>query len=143
MDDQLTINIDQASKQIEAILQQVRASSPATSPVRSAIFQKMRQSATVNSRWHIAWPHWPPGLRAKAIAALQKITRRLLQWYIDPIVEQQNQFNQTVINAVQLLADDIATLQISCYPATTVQQAQIDQIQRQLDALSEQMQSKD
>lgn len=139
MDSQLTHDIIQANKQIETILQRVRASSLAASPVRVAVFQQMRQSAAINAHWHIAWPHWPPGIRAKITAALQKITRRLLQWYIDPIVEQQNRFNQTVVNAVQLLADDVAALQISCQTPSPLQQTQIDQIQQQLDALARQI----
>ncbi len=143
MNEQLSIRIAQSEAQIESILQRVRASNLTASPVRTAVFQQMRQTATVNAHWHIAWPHWPPGVRAKITAILQKITRRLLQWYIDPIVEQQNQFNQTVVNALQLLADDIAALQISCQSPADTQQTQIDQIQRQLDTPSTKMQNKD
>ncbi len=143
MDKQLTANITQAGGQIESILQQVRVSSTAASPVRAAIFRHMHQAATVNSHRHIAWPHWPPGICAKVRAALQKITRRLLQWYIDPIIKQQNQFNQTVVNALQLLADDIAALQISCQSPSDAQRVEITQMQQQLDALSRQVQDKD
>jgi len=32
----------------------------------------------------IAWPQWPPGIRAKVAAALQKLARRSLRWYINP-----------------------------------------------------------
>ena len=143
MENELTASITQTGKQIESILQKVRETSHASSPVRTAIFRRMQQTATINSHWHIAWPHWPPGIRAKVTAASQKIIRRLLQWYIDPIVEQQNQFNQTVVNALQLLADDLAALQTLCQSPSEVQQAKIDRLQRQINTLSRQIQDKD
>ncbi len=139
----LTADIAQAGAQIEAILQQTRNSSPAASPVRAAVFQQVRHTATIESHWHIAWPAWPPGIRAKIAAALQKITRRLLQWYIDPIVEQQNRFNQTVVNALQLLADDLAALHISGQSPAEARQADIDRLQGQVDALSAQLRDED
>lgn len=58
-------------------------------------------SAVVNPHLPIAWPHWPPGLLPKLKALLQKVTRRLLAWYINPIVAQQNAFNHSVLRALQ------------------------------------------
>jgi hypothetical protein len=58
-------------------------------------------SAYVNPHQPIAWPHWPPGLVPKLLAALQKVTRRLLAWYINPIVQQQNTYNHNVLRALQ------------------------------------------
>lgn len=139
MTEQLSTSIARAGEQIEAILKRARAASPAASPVRAAIFRQVRQAAAINSHWHIAWPTWPPGIRAKVVAALQKIIRRLLQWYIDPIVEQQNRFNQTVVNALQLLADDVAALQVADQSAS----AEIKRLQQQINALAAQLQPKD
>lgn len=59
------------------------------------------QTAAVNPHLPIAWPHWPPGVLPKARAALQKLTRRLLAWYINPIVAQQNTHNFHLLQALQ------------------------------------------
>ena len=37
----------------------------------------------------------------RAIGLLQKITRRLLRWYINPIVEQQNMYNDAVMRTMR------------------------------------------
>ena len=58
-------------------------------------------TAVVNPHLPIAWPHWPPGVVPKGKALLQKVTRRLLAWYINPIVAQQNAFNHSVLRALQ------------------------------------------
>jgi hypothetical protein len=50
----------------------------------------------VNSHLPIGWPDMPPGLLPKLRAYAQKITRRLLRWYINPLVDQQNLFNDAV-----------------------------------------------
>jgi GT2 family glycosyltransferase len=59
----------------------------------------------------IAWPEWPPGLWAKFKALSQKLTRRLLRWYIDPIVEQQNEINAALLYTLESLAQEVALLQ--------------------------------
>ena len=55
--------------------------------------------------------HWPiqgVGLGGRIVAALQKVTRRLLRWYINPIVEQQNAFNDATLRALRLMVDVFA-----------------------------------
>ena len=72
--------------------------------VPSQFSESVRQvelTAVVNPHLPIAWPHWPPGLFPKVRALLQKVTRRLLAWYINPIVAQQNAFNHSVLRALQ------------------------------------------
>jgi hypothetical protein len=59
----------------------------------------------------IAWPHWPPGIRSKIVALFQKVTRRLLSWYIRPIVEQQNAINANLLSALETLAQEVILLQ--------------------------------
>ncbi|MBM4412159.1 MAG: hypothetical protein FJ040_01740 [Chloroflexi bacterium] len=52
--------------------------------------------------------HWPiegNGIIGRVVALLQKVTRRLLRWYINPIVEQQNSYNDAVLRALRLLVD--------------------------------------
>lgn len=70
-----------------------------------------RLQAHVEAHWPIAWPEWPPGLWPKIVAAGQKIVRRLLRWYINPIVDQQNAINATYLQALEALAEEVAILQ--------------------------------
>jgi len=58
----------------------------------------------------IAWPHWPPGTWPKFVALYRKIVRRLLSWYINPIVEQQNEVNAALLYAAETLAQEVASL---------------------------------
>ena len=52
--------------------------------------------------------HWPlegHTLRGRVATFVQRIVRRGLQWYILPIVQQQNAYNAAVARALQLLLD--------------------------------------
>ncbi len=60
----------------------------------------------VNPRQPIAWPDWPKGLLPKVVALVQKVVRRLLGWYIDPIVDEQNQFNAAATMALGALVQE-------------------------------------
>lgn len=64
----------------------------------------------VNPHLPIAWPEWPPGTWPKVVAAVQKVTRRLLRWYIDPLVEQQNEINASLLQSLQLLSQEVLLL---------------------------------
>jgi GT2 family glycosyltransferase len=58
----------------------------------------------------IAWPEWPPGVWPKIRAVFQKLTRRLLRWYINPLVHQQNEINAVLLHAVESLAEEVTFL---------------------------------
>jgi hypothetical protein len=50
--------------------------------------------------------HWPltwRTLRQRIEVFVQRVIRRALRWYIAPIVEQQNAYNNAVARALQLL----------------------------------------
>lgn len=114
MTDNLSQNIQQAADAIEQTRQRVLAQQAtlfANEPGKRPSIRNMEQTVWINSQQPIAWPNWPPGLVAKLKAALQKVVRRALQWYIDPIVQQQNQFNQATLQAVATLAQEVAALQ--------------------------------
>jgi SAM-dependent methyltransferase len=64
------------------------------------LFQ-VREKQVVNPHLPIGWPVMPRGLRARLVAYVQKIVRRLLRWYINPLVAQQNEYN---LAATDLLA---------------------------------------
>jgi hypothetical protein len=73
---------------------------PTSEQARPTFIDQVHATARVNPHWPIAWPTWPPGLWPKVEALLQKVVRRLLRWYINPIVEQQNRFNSALVRAV-------------------------------------------
>jgi hypothetical protein len=55
----------------------------------------------VSHHWPLTW-HTP---RQRVEVFVQRLIRRALRWYIAPIVEQQNAYNNAVARAMQLLVD--------------------------------------
>ena len=80
-------------------------------PATLATMDRVHVLANVNAHVPIAWPSWPRGVVPKAAALAQKVTRRLLRWYINPMVQQQNQFNAAVAQALETLWQEVAWLQ--------------------------------
>ena len=68
---------------------------------------RVREVQWVNPHLPIGWPVMPKGLWPKVRAYAQKITRRLLRWYINPLVEQQNDFNRAVADALDELVTSV------------------------------------
>lgn len=57
--------------------------------------------------------HWPlegRSLYERGWALLNKVVRRYLRWYINPIVEQQNAYNDASARAIRLLIAQNAEL---------------------------------
>lgn len=59
------------------------------------------------------------GLLGRFVTLAQKITRRLLRWYINPIVEQQNMYNDAVMRTIQALVDAYHTRITTTVPPTS------------------------
>jgi O-antigen chain-terminating methyltransferase len=102
---------DQADAELQDIVQDLQEairqhretlSKPGTLGSASALSQ-IHRLRWVNSHLPIGWPVMPKGIVPKLIAYAQKITRRLLRWYINPIVDQQNAFNAAVADALENL----------------------------------------
>ena len=63
--------------------------------------------------YRVVSAHWPligKTLPQRALALVNKLVRRYLRWYINPIVEQQNAYNEAVARALRLLADTYTDL---------------------------------
>lgn len=60
-----------------------------------------RQTKWVNPHLPIGWPEMPPGIIPKIVAVTKKVVRRLLRWYINPIIEQQNEYNAAVFDTLE------------------------------------------
>jgi hypothetical protein len=80
---------------------------------RRSALKQVHATAWVNSHLPVAWPVWPKGLWPKLSALAQKTIRRLLRWYINPIVEQQNRFNTAVVQALDEMQQAVSCLEQS------------------------------
>jgi hypothetical protein len=94
----------------QEISEQCQEEALAVTISRAAAMEQVRATSWVNPRRPIAWPDWPKGLLARLAALAQKLVRRALSWYIEPLVEDQNRFNQAVVAALEALAQENALL---------------------------------
>jgi hypothetical protein len=79
----------------------------------SPLERDVRRSLDEIELHRVVSAHWPligKTVPQRAVALLNKLVRRYLRWYINPIVEQQNAYNDTVARALRLLADAYADL---------------------------------
>jgi hypothetical protein len=60
--------------------------------------EEAAQLATVTAHWGIATDI---PIITRAVVFTRRSMRLLLRWYINPIVEQQNAYNQSVLNALR------------------------------------------
>jgi hypothetical protein len=80
--------------------------------------------------------HWPLEARGplgRPLVLAQKVVRRGLAWYINPIVEQQNRYNEAVARALRALAD--AYRDVSPAPADAPPPPPADTVPRDAAAL--------
>jgi predicted nucleic acid-binding protein len=74
----------------------------------SPLERDLQRSLDEIELYRVVSAHWPllgKTLPQRAVALLNKLVRRYLRWYINPIVEQQNAYNDAVARALRLLAD--------------------------------------
>ena len=82
------------------------ADDAALSELQAAI-QDVNINAKVNSHLPLLWEDMVIG---RLRSFVQRVVRRLLRWYINPIVDQQNMYNAAVAKAITLLAAENARL---------------------------------
>jgi hypothetical protein len=146
---QLVENIASAAQTLQHIIQETRQSrdeqgfSIFASPAQISALQLMQQKTWVNAHWPIAWPDWPPGLGAKIVALWQKVVRRMLAWYINPIVKQQNEFNQATLRAIQVLSKETLELRADHLNGRAEQQARLDELMAHIDTLRQTLQQRE
>jgi hypothetical protein len=102
---------------VTAILAQLRAEiqgAPATATGETAHLalgvdiDELRNAVAEVEALRAVSAHWPIQGRTprdRAAAFVQRLIRRGLQWYIQPIVQQQNSYNAAVAHALQLLLE--------------------------------------
>lgn len=140
---ELDANIELAAQRLYQIINESRRRHAAnvtsldTSPAGAAALFDLQRHAYVKTHWDIAWPHWPPGVRAKLVAVYQKVSRRLLSWYIEPIVKQQNQFNIDVLRVVQATLNEVQALQAELTGRDSEQRTRLAALAARLSTLEQ------
>jgi len=104
---------------------------PGSDKLRMAMAE-VRATRTVNPHLPIAWPKWPPGAWPKIAAATQKVVRRLLRWYIAPIVEQQNAFNAAVARVLEESTASLAQLRAGQQEEQEITRLRLQRLERKL-----------
>ena len=110
--------IDAARLDVAAILEGLRAEVRARRIAQgqldlSPLERDLQRSLDEIELYRVVSAHWPltgGTLPQRAINLVNKLVRRYLRWYINPIVEQQNAYNDAVARALRLLADAYADL---------------------------------
>jgi hypothetical protein len=107
---------------VAVILEQLRAEVRALRTVQGegeggtalgAIERELHRCAEQLEIARVVSAHWPlegRSLYERAWALINKVVRRALRWYINPIVEQQNAFNDVAARSLRLLIEAHAEL---------------------------------
>jgi len=87
--------------------EEVRRGSTATAGAspwpQAPTLRRLYATTHVNPHLPIGWPRLPRGILPKLVAIVQKLIRRGLRWYINPIVEQQNAYNAAATATLESL----------------------------------------
>jgi hypothetical protein len=129
---QLPEEVDVAAS-LEALRAEVRAQRAAEGEGRSgshlsAVERELHRCAEQIEITRVVSAHWPlegRSLYERGWALVHKVVRRYLRWYINPIVEQQNAFNDVGARSIRLLIEANAELR-----------DELDDLRRRLDQMS-------
>lgn len=83
------------------------------SSARTAIERQLQHSIEQLEITRVVSAHWPlegHTLPQRALNFVHRVVRRYLRWYINPIVEQQNAFNDISARTLRLLAEGYSDL---------------------------------
>jgi hypothetical protein len=99
---------------LEALRAEVRARRLSQSRAESSSAEReLARALDEIELYRVVSAHWPllgKTLPQRAINLVNKLVRRYLRWYINPIVEQQNAYNDAVARTLRLLAEAYAEL---------------------------------
>src|SRR6185436_3542169 len=94
---------------LEALRSEVRARRLAQGQAEEGPLERdLRRSLDEIELHRVVSAHWPllgKTVPQRVIALINKLVRRYLRWYINPIVEQQNAYNDAVARALRLLTE--------------------------------------
>jgi hypothetical protein len=78
---------------------------------QGGLLARLDELKWINPHLPIGWPVMPKRLVPKLAAYLKKIVRVALRWYINPLVEQQNRYNETLADTCRALSQELARLE--------------------------------
>jgi len=106
---QMTLHQADVAAILGELRNQVRARRMAMSQSEiSPLERDLERSLDEIELYRVVSAHWPligKTIPQRAAALVNKLVRRYLRWYINPIVEQQNAYNDAVARTLRLLAD--------------------------------------
>ncbi|NJM05155.1 hypothetical protein HC891_01335 [Candidatus Gracilibacteria bacterium] len=108
-----TENVATVLEQLRLEVRSQHAASAANQPGGGPRERELRHCAEQLEITRVVSAHWPIEGRntvEHGIAFINKVVRRYLRWYINPIVEQQNAFNDVSARALRLLIAENAAL---------------------------------
>jgi hypothetical protein len=114
------IHQEEVAALLEALRAEVRDRRLAAQPADDPLARDLERCLDEIELHRVVSAHWPligQTLPQKGVAFVNKVVRRLLRWYINPIVEQQNAYNDAVARALRLLAEAYADLDRQVSPA--------------------------
>ncbi len=105
-----------ASMDVATVLEQLRSAirerrqaiTGASDPARNAVERELQRSLEQIEITRVVSAHWPlegRNLPERAWALFNRLVRLYLRWYINPIVEQQNSFNDVAARMLRLLVE--------------------------------------
>lgn len=95
----------------------------------SALVRELQRCAEELELTRVVSAHWPLESSTpleRGVLFVQKVLRRGLRWYINPIVEQQNAFNDTTARTLRLLIEAYGNLHTDLAHLRTRQSEQLD-----------------
>jgi hypothetical protein len=117
--------------EIRAEVRARRASLPPEAPLEPALPDiDLRRLLSEVEATRVVSVHWPLGgttLLQRGMALINKVVRRYLRWYINPIAEQQNAANDAIVRTLHGLVSTVEE-----------QQAEIARLRAQMARLSPQ-----
>lgn len=124
---------------LEALRAEVRAQRAAlgageAGPALGAIERELQHCAEQLEITRVVSAHWPlegGTLYERGLNLVHKLVRRYLRWYINPIVEQQNAFNDVAARTLRLLIEAQAELREQLAAARREQTPAPDEAGRQ------------
>jgi hypothetical protein len=107
--------------------QQQALHAPTQALDRSSLAIELERSLETVEAYRVVSSHWPlewHNLPTRFWSGVNRVVRRYLRWYIDPIVAQQNQFN----NAVAILLAALAAAQTELRQQRQMQHAPVSPV---------------
>jgi hypothetical protein len=106
---QMTLNQADVATILDELRSEVRARRMTLGQIEpSPLERDLQRGLDEIELYRVVSAHWPligKSFPQRAVALVNKLVRRYLRWYINPIVEQQNAYNDAVARTLRLLAD--------------------------------------